>query len=81
MDAPSLAGKLRLYNQSEIARRLGVKPKVVGRWARDEFSPEVANLPRLAEVLEMDLAELTTIVADDSKRRSARGIPSDGAAA
>jgi transcriptional regulator with XRE-family HTH domain len=76
----ALADLLRPHNQSELARKLGVPAKTVNRWARGHFSPDVAVLPKLAEVLAVDLAELTTIVAEDSKSRTGRVNPAQAVA-
>lgn len=63
----ALAELLRPYNRSELARQLGTGRARVAKWARGTGKPEASELPRLAALLRMDLGELTTIVADDSR--------------
>lgn len=44
--------------QAELAERMGVTDKAVSKWERDLSYPDVASLPRLAEILGVTLDEL-----------------------
>ena len=37
--------------QLELADRMGVTDKAVSKWERDVSCPDIASMPRLAEVL------------------------------
>lgn len=59
----TLAVLLRPYNQSKVARHIGVSRDRVNRWAAGQAYPEVQHLPRLAEILRVDVSTLTEIIA------------------
>lgn len=44
--------------QLQLADRLGVSDKAVSKWERGLGSPEVSTLPRLSQVLGVDLARM-----------------------
>ena len=44
--------------QLQLAGRLGVSDKAVSKWERGLGSPEVSTLPRLSQVLGVDLARM-----------------------
>lgn len=46
------------WNQKELAEQLHVSPKSVSRWETDHGYPDIALLPTLAKVLELDYHEL-----------------------
>ena len=56
---------LKPYNQSEIARYVGVTRSRVSRWANGQGAPEVQHLPRLAEILRVDIATLARIISKE----------------
>ena len=44
--------------QLQLAGRLGVSDKAVSKWERGLGNPEVSTLPRLSQVLGVDLARM-----------------------
>ena len=44
--------------QLELADRMGVTDKAVSKWERDVSCPDIASMPRLAEVLGATVDEL-----------------------
>ena len=46
--------------QLELADRMGVTDKAVSKWERDVSCPDIASMPRLAEVLGTTVDELIT---------------------
>ena len=44
--------------QLELAEKMGVTDKAVSKWERDVACPDVASLPRLAELLGVSVDEL-----------------------
>ena len=71
MHGPSLPEVLAPYNRSRIAEHVGVSRNTVSNWYQGTSSPEYTRLPKLAEILRMDVAELIQIVARDVERRGA----------
>lgn len=53
--------KERGLTQLELARQMGVTDKAVSKWERDLSFPDVASLPKLAEVLGTSLDELLEV--------------------
>ena len=47
--------------QLELARQMGVTDKAVSKWERDLSFPDVASLPKLAEVLDTSVDELLEV--------------------
>ena len=50
--------KEKNMTQSELAEQMGVTDKAVSKWERDLSCPDVASLPRLAEILGVTIDEL-----------------------
>jgi transcriptional regulator with XRE-family HTH domain len=50
------------YSQEKFAHALGVDRTTVGRWERGETTPEAVQRPRMAELLQLDLAELDALL-------------------
>lgn len=50
------------YSQEKFAHALGVDRTTVGRWERGETMPEAVQRPRMAELLQLDLAELDALL-------------------
>ncbi|MFD3483344.1 helix-turn-helix transcriptional regulator [Streptomyces sp. NPDC058665] len=50
------------YSQEGFAHALGVDRTTVGRWETGRTMPQPALRPRLAEVLQVSLSELSTLV-------------------
>jgi transcriptional regulator with XRE-family HTH domain len=63
-----LADLLKPYNATRVAEFVGASRQSTASWARGERVPEIRFLPKLAELLRMDLAELTRLVAADEGR-------------
>ncbi|MBT2398662.1 helix-turn-helix transcriptional regulator [Streptomyces sp. ISL-100] len=51
------------YSQETFAQALGVDRTTVGRWESNKNAPQPPLRPKLAEVLQVDLAELDALVA------------------
>ena len=47
--------------QLDLAREMGVTDKAVSKWERDLSFPDVASLPKLAEVLGVSVDELLEV--------------------
>ncbi|MGI5469893.1 helix-turn-helix transcriptional regulator [Streptomyces sp. CA-132043] len=67
------------YSQEQFAHELGVDRTTVGRWERGETLPQPPLRPNLAEVLQVDLAELNALMtpAQDALQESSGPPPSD----
>lgn len=50
----------REWNQSDLARRVGVRPAVVSRWIRNERVPSPASADRIADALTLETDEVLT---------------------
>lgn len=50
----------REWNQSDLARRIDVRPSVVSRWIRNERVPSPASVGRIADVLMVDVDDVLT---------------------
>ncbi|MEU2854107.1 helix-turn-helix transcriptional regulator [Streptomyces syringium] len=50
------------YSQEGFAHAIGVDRTTVGRWERAKTTPEAVYRPRMAELLELDLAELDALL-------------------
>ena len=53
--------KKKVMTQLELARQMGVTDKAVSKWERDLSFPDVASLPKLAEVLGTSVDELLEV--------------------
>lgn len=53
--------KQKGMTQLELARQMGVTDKAVSKWERDLSFPDVASLPKLAEVLDTSVDELLEV--------------------
>lgn len=69
-----LSNLLRPYRTDAIQDATGVSRSNAHNWRNGRTLPETRFLPALAELLRIDLAELTRIVADDSTSRQARVV-------
>jgi transcriptional regulator with XRE-family HTH domain len=71
--------KLLGYSQEGLAHALGVDRTTVGRWESGKTVPQPPLRPKLAEVLQVDLAKLDSLVAQTqpSPSESAGSPPSD----
>ena len=50
--------KEKNWTQLELAEKMGVTDKAVSKWERDLSFPDVASLPRLAEIFGVSIDEL-----------------------
>ncbi|MGC9539909.1 helix-turn-helix transcriptional regulator [Streptomyces sp. UG1] len=50
------------YSQEKFAHALSVDRTTVGRWERGETTPDAVQRPRMAELLQLDLAELDVLL-------------------
>jgi len=71
MNETTLADLMGTQNCSKIARELKKSRGAVSRWAKGETTPSAADLPKLADILRVDLATLTRIIARDAAERAA----------
>ena len=53
--------KQKGMTQLELAHQMGVTDKAVSKWERDLSFPDVASLPKLAEVLDTSVDELLEV--------------------
>lgn len=53
--------KEKAMTQLDLAREMGVTDKAVSKWERDLSFPDVASLPKLAEVLGVSVDELLEV--------------------
>ena len=59
--------------QEELAKKLGVTDKAVSKWERDLSCPDIASLPRLAEILGISTDELLQAKAEaDGEKPAAK---------
>lgn len=47
--------------QLELARQMGVTDKAVSKWERDLSCPDIASIPRLAELFQVSADELLQV--------------------
>lgn len=65
--------------QLELADKMGVTDKAVSKWERDLSCPDVASLPKLAEILGLSVDELMQVKHNSEKKdpmQSARSMVS-----
>lgn len=61
--------------QLELAQMMNVTDKAVSKWERDLSCPDIASLPKLAEILGVSIDELMKCrKAPEEKKESAQGI-------
>ncbi len=53
------------YSQERLAEAIGVERTTVARWERGETDPQPWARPKIAEVLQISVEELDTILAHD----------------
>lgn len=54
-----------LATQADLAQRLGVSQQSVSRWEAGTHRPRASQLPTIAEVLKLNLADLRALAGDD----------------
>lgn len=69
--------KQKGMTQLELARQMGVTDKAVSNWERDLSFPDVASLPKLAEVLGTSVDELLEVksAAQEEPKASTAKVP------
>ena len=69
--------KQKGMTQLELARQMGVTNKAVSKWERDLSFPDVASLPKLAEVLGTSVDELLEVksAAQEEPKASTAKVP------
>ena len=61
--------------QLELARQMGVTDKAVSKWERDLSFPDVASLPKLAEVLGTSVDELLEVKTAAQEESAPSKVP------
>lgn len=67
--------KERGMTQLELARQMGVTDKAVSKWERNLSFPDVASLPKLAEVLGTSVDELLEVKTATQEEPAGRRVP------
>lgn len=67
--------KERGMTQLELARQMGVTDKAVSKWERNLSFPDVASLPKLAEVLGTSADELLEAKTATQEEPAGRRVP------
>ena len=67
--------KERGMTQLELARQMGVTDKAVSKWERNLSFPDVASLPKLAEVLGTSVDELLEMKTAAQEEPSGPKVP------
>ena len=67
--------KERGMTQLELARQMGVTDKAVSKWERNLSFPDVASLPKLAEVLGTSVDELLEVKTAAQEEPAGRRVP------
>ena len=66
--------KERGMTQLELAQQMGVTDKAVSKWERDLSCPDIASIPRLAEIFQVSADELLQVNRSaPEKKDSLRG--------
>lgn len=66
--------KERGMTQLELARQMGVTDKAVSKWERNLSFPDVASLPKLAEVLGTSVDELLEVKTATQEEPAGRRV-------
>ena len=67
--------KERGMTQLELARQMGVTDKAVSKWERNLSFPDVASLPKLAEVLGTSVDELLEVKTAAQEEPAGSRVP------
>jgi transcriptional regulator with XRE-family HTH domain len=70
----TLASLLEPYRSQAVADATGTSRQVAHSWRTGSNLPDVRSLPRLASFLNLDLAELTRIVAIEAGERFSAAV-------
>lgn len=61
--------KAKGMTQADLAQKMGITDKAVSKWERDLSYPDIASIPRLAEILGVSVDELMSAEKSDSNRK------------
>ena len=64
--------KERDMTQAELAERIGITDKAVSKWERDLSCPDIALLPRIAEIFGLSVDELMRSKPAENKVKKER---------
>lgn len=56
------------YTQQELADKLYVSVKTISKWETNRGNPEISNLPKIAEVLQIEMSELFDEAVDEEEQ-------------
>ncbi len=73
--AISALRKEKGMTQLDLARQMGVTDKAVSKWERNLSFPDVASLPKLAEVLGTSVDELLEVKTAAQEEPAGRKVP------
>lgn len=54
--------------QADLAEKMGITDKAVSKWERDLSYPDIASIPRLAEILGVSVDELLSLKRPDGEK-------------
>lgn len=66
----SEARKEKNMTQSDLAEAMNVTDKAVSKWERDISCPDISSIPKLAEVLNIDVKELISGKTENKKNEN-----------
>ncbi len=58
--------------QADLAEKMGITDKAVSKWERDLSYPDIASIPRLAEILGVSVDELLSLKRPDGEKGKAK---------
>lgn len=61
--------KAKGMTQADLAQKMGITDKAVSKWERDLSYPDIASIPRLAEILGVSVDELMSAEKAGSNKR------------
>lgn len=61
--------KAKGMTQADLAQKMGITDKAVSKWERDLSYPDIASIPRLAEILGVSVDELMSAEKADSNKK------------
>ena len=67
--------KTKGMTQLDLAHQMGVTDKAVSKWERDLSFPDVASLPKLAEVLDTSVDELLEVKTAAQEKPAESKVP------
>ena len=61
--------KAKGMTQADLAQKMGITDKAVSKWERDLSYPDIASIPRLAEILGVSVDELMSAEKAGSNKK------------